>query len=163
MKITYWSYFTKRNGSTVLYDEGAGNSRWLSPALLCVFFFLFLKDLLNYGCAGSSLLHPGFLSLQWVGATLRCSVWVSQCSGFSCCTAQALGTWASVVVSHDMWNLPEPGIKSMPPALAGRFFTTEPPGKPSYVFLYCVVIIQQRRNSFVSDQNKLKTFSLFLG
>ena len=27
-------------------------------------------------------------------------------------------------------NLPDPGIKSTFPALAGRFFTTEPPGKP---------------------------------
>ena len=27
-------------------------------------------------------------------------------------------------------DLPGPGIKSTPPALAGRFFTTEPPGKP---------------------------------
>ena len=27
-------------------------------------------------------------------------------------------------------DLPDPGIKSMSPALAGRFFTTEPPGKP---------------------------------
>ena len=27
-------------------------------------------------------------------------------------------------------DLPEPGIESMSPALAGGFFTTEPPGKP---------------------------------
>jgi len=27
-------------------------------------------------------------------------------------------------------NLPDPGIEPMSPALAGRFFTTEPPGKP---------------------------------
>ena len=27
-------------------------------------------------------------------------------------------------------ELPEPGIKPMPPALAGRFFSAEPPGKP---------------------------------
>jgi len=26
-------------------------------------------------------------------------------------------------------NLPDPGVKPMSPALAGRFFTTEPPGK----------------------------------
>ena len=28
-------------------------------------------------------------------------------------------------------DLPHPGIKPESPALAGRFFTTEPPGKPS--------------------------------
>ena len=27
-------------------------------------------------------------------------------------------------------DLPDPGIKSLSHALAGRFFTTEPPGKP---------------------------------
>ena len=28
-------------------------------------------------------------------------------------------------------DLPDPGIKITSPALAGRFFTTEPPGKPT--------------------------------
>jgi len=28
-------------------------------------------------------------------------------------------------------DLPHPGIKAMSPALAGRFFTPEPPGKPT--------------------------------
>ena len=27
-------------------------------------------------------------------------------------------------------DLPDPGIKPLSPTLAGRFFTTEPPGKP---------------------------------
>ena len=29
-----------------------------------------------------------------------------------------------------MWDLPRPGLKPMSPALAGRFSTTAPPGKP---------------------------------
>ena len=28
-------------------------------------------------------------------------------------------------------DLPDPGTETTSPALAGRFFTTEPPGKPS--------------------------------
>ena len=28
--------------------------------------------------------------------------------------------------------LPEPGVEPMSPALAGRFFTSEPPGKPMW-------------------------------
>jgi len=28
-------------------------------------------------------------------------------------------------------DLPDPGIEPASPALAGRFFTTEPPGKPN--------------------------------
>ena len=30
-------------------------------------------------------------------------------------------------------NLPNPRVKPVSPALAGRFFTTEPPGKPSWL------------------------------
>ena len=37
------------------------------------------------------------------------------------------GTGASLPLS--MWDLPEPGIKPVTPALAGKFVTTEPPGK----------------------------------
>jgi len=38
-------------------------------------------------------------------------------------------------VAISQGELPEPGIKPMPPALAGRFFTAEPPGKPKGSFL----------------------------
>ena len=50
--------------------------------------------------------------------------------------------WASVVEAHGlsgcgsrasllrgMWDLPRPGIEPVPPALAGGFSTTAPPGK----------------------------------
>ena len=30
-----------------------------------------------------------------------------------------------------MWDLPGPGLEPVSPALAGRFLTTVPPGKPS--------------------------------
>ena len=31
-----------------------------------------------------------------------------------------------------MWDLPRPGLEPMSPALAGRFSTTVPPGKPDF-------------------------------
>ena len=34
---------------------------------------------------------------------------------------------------HGMWDPPRPGLKPMSPALAGRFSTTAPPGKPMMV------------------------------
>ena len=34
-----------------------------------------------------------------------------------------------------MWDLPRPGLELVSPALAGRFSTTAPPGKPRDVFL----------------------------
>ena len=36
-----------------------------------------------------------------------------------------------------MWNLPGSGIELRSPALAGRFFTAEPPGKPNNVLFVC--------------------------
>ena len=33
-----------------------------------------------------------------------------------------------------MWDLPRPGLEPAPPALAGRFSTTVPPGKPCITF-----------------------------
>ena len=32
---------------------------------------------------------------------------------------------------RSMWDLPRPGLEPMCPALAGRFSTTAPPGKPN--------------------------------
>ena len=42
-------------------------------------------------------------------------------------------------------NLPHPGIKPaspLSPALAGRFFTTEPPGKPKYMLCQVLKVIK---------------------
>ena len=37
---------------------------------------------------------------------------------------------------RSMWDLPRPGLEPVSPALAGRFSTTVPPGKPyGYVFI----------------------------
>ena len=33
-----------------------------------------------------------------------------------------------------MWDLPRPGFEPVSPALAGRFSTTAPPGKPNLCF-----------------------------
>ena len=65
-------------------------------------FFFFLIYLFIFGCFGSSLLHVGFLQSQQAGAALCCGAWASYCGGFSCCGAQALGAWASVVVAHGL-------------------------------------------------------------
>ena len=85
------------------------------------------------------------------GGTLRCGVWASYCSGFSCYRARALGTRASVVVVRwlsscaaralllrGMWDLPGPGLEPVSPALPGGFFTTAPPGKPKLSLNYPV-------------------------
>ena len=73
---------------------------------------------------------------------------LSGCNGFSCCKAQALGRTdfsscsspapehrlsscgVQTQLLHGIRDLPEPEIESLSPALAGRFFTIEPTGKP---------------------------------
>ena len=37
---------------------------------------------------------------------------------------------------HGIWDLLRPGLEPVPPALAGRFSTTAPPGKPQIVVLF---------------------------
>ena len=67
--------------------------------------------------------------------------WVLGCTGFHSCSHgfrscgpwdlkhkfSSCGKWASLLQS--MWDIPRPATKPVSLALAGRFFTTEPPGK----------------------------------
>ena len=60
--------------------------------------------------------------------------------GLSSCGPQALryrlnNGGARAQLLRRMWGLPRSGLKSVSPAPAGGFFTTEPPGKPHKVFL----------------------------
>ena len=118
---------------------------------LCSQFpFIKIKTLISFGavlglhcCTGFSLvasegyfLGVGF-SLLWLvllwSTGLRacsCSMWAqwSRLLG-SRAQANSCGTWAQL--HHGIWDLPWLGIKSASPASAGRFFTSEPPGKPT--------------------------------
>ena len=47
-----------------------------------------------------------------------------------------------------MWDLPRPGLKPVSPALAGRFSTTAPPGKPLLSFLFSNSHILPPKNFF---------------
>ena len=38
-----------------------------------------------------------------------------------------------------MWNLPRPGLEPVSPALAGRFSTTAPPGKPRLQYFWTAI------------------------
>ena len=45
---------------------------------------------------------------------------------------------------RSMWDLPRPGLEPVSPALAGRFSTTAPPGKPPFVY-FCFYFHYSRR------------------
>ena len=71
------------------------------------------------------------------------SLWCLWCLGFSSCGSQALehrldscGVWAALL--RGTWDLLGSGIKSIFPALTGRFFTTEPPRKPPFSISYAL-------------------------
>ena len=100
-----------------------------------LFFFFLIIYLFVFDCTRTWLLCGLFSSCGEQGLLSSCGVRASHCGGFSCC-----GTWAHAsVVGHvgsttqllpGIWDLPDPEIELMSPALADGFFTTEPPGKP---------------------------------
>ena len=97
-----------------------------------------------------------FLQLQQAGVILHWGVGASCCRGFSCGRAWSLGlggfssctrglsSWGSWTLEHRVgscgarsglvaprvWDLPGSGTEPVSSALAGGFFTTEPPEKP---------------------------------
>ena len=51
---------------------------------------------------------------------------------------------------HDIWDLPGSRIELASPALAGRVFTTEPPGKPllgNFKITDLLKVIQQHKSA----------------
>ena len=96
---------------------------------------------------------------------LRCGARASHCGGFSCCRARALGAWASVVVALGLSSCglraPEHRLEPVSPALAGRFSTTAPPGKPWVVFLIlsCMLDIYMYLGYIQLDINPLLVIS----
>ena len=42
---------------------------------------------------------------------------------------------------HGMWDPPKPGLEPVSPALAGRFSTTAPPGKPPGLLFFKLIFI----------------------
>ena len=109
-----------------------------------------LKNVFIFGCTGTSLLFGLFSSYGDWGLFSICNVWAFHCHGFFFCGAQALECglqqlqhMGSLFVAPGLQStssmgqlfrgkrdLPRSGTEPMPPALAGGFFTTEPPGKP---------------------------------
>lgn len=103
-----------------------------------------------------------FLSLFWLHWSLQAfpsfrewglSLWTSHRRGVSCCGVQTLGgSWASEAVDPSLYSggsvivahgdsgvcriLPDKESNQRPPALAGRSFSTGPPGMPWHLCLF---------------------------
>ena len=88
-------------------------------------------------CAGLSLSRP--LLLRSTGSRRR----------LSSCGSRAL-------LLRGMWDLPRPVLEPVSPALAGRFSTTAPPGKPTNA------LFQAKRGSFgLNTQLQQTNFQLY--
>ena len=62
-----------------------------------------------------------------------------------------------------MWDPPRPGLEPMSPALAGRFSTTAPPGKPQEIYLNqksCTVTYSQTFAPIITISQSFSTLSL---
>ena len=114
-------------------------------------------------------LGSSFSSCGEQGLRFSCDAHTSHCGGFSYCRVWAPGlqSTVSVVVAHGLscslvcGGHSRPGIESVSPALAGRFFTTEPPGKPAGndVAINCAVSHTQKQfvNSCLQSLRTLRT------
>ena len=125
----------------ICIHQGVSNFLIISLSDLFIYFYLFIYFWLHWVFVAAQGLSLFAVSRGY--SSLRCTR-ASHCGSFSCCGAQALVTCASVVAArglsscgtraqllHGMWDLPGPGLEPVSPALAGRFLTTVPPGKPS--------------------------------
>ena len=98
-----------------------------------------------FGCAGSSFLHE-VLSLVAVSmdysldAVLELPLWwLFLLQGIGSRVSGLHQLWCMGFTASCMWDLHRSGIKPVSPALAGRFPTTGPPGKPAYDFLFAFI------------------------
>ena len=130
----------------------------LAMFLICIFITVFIYLVLAVlglpCCTGFSLVSEsrGYSRVAVIGLHIAVASLVVE--------RRLSGVWASVAVAHGlsscspralelrlnscgsqawllcgMWDLPGPGIAPMLPSLAGRFFITEPPGKPQLFFI----------------------------
>ena len=131
-------------------------------------FFFFLKDFLLFiylfiyfifGCVGSSVRARAFSSCGKQGPlfiAVRGPLFIAVRGPFSIAAPPVAGhrlqtrrlskCGSRAQLLRGMWDLPRPGLEPVSPALAGRFSTTEPPGKPNY----CILMSDQHLNLKVS-------------
>ena len=116
---------------------------------LFIFYFYFWLHWVFVAAHGLSLvvLSGGYSLLWCVGFSLRWLLVAEhglQAHGLSSCGSRALerrlsSCGARAQLLRGMWDLPRPGLEPVSPALAGRFSTTAPPGKPQGIPLTSVL------------------------
>ena len=116
--------------------------------LVCIFkFFFFIATLFIYffifGCVGSSVLArafssygkwgPLFIAVQgplFIAVRGPLTIAAPPVAGHRLQMRRLSSCGSRAQPLRGMWDLPRPGLEPVSPALAGRFSTTAPPGKP---------------------------------
>ena len=115
-----------------------------------IYLFLFLVALGLCCCTGtsSSCGERGLLFIAVRGLLIAGASLVQhglQARGLSSCVLQTLerrlsSCGAQAQLLRGMWDLPGPGLEPVSPALAGRFLTSVPPGKPTHYHDYIIIL-----------------------
>ena len=69
--------------------------------------------------------------------------------------------WPWALLLLGMWNLLGSGMGPVSPALAGKFFTTEPPGKPCKIFIKCLLGIWSQGSLYPNNTIKYDFWSFY--
>ena len=142
-----------------LYHPVSSPTRSDSPFVSCsqvpkLFFFFFKSCHCERGSFFFSFKFYLFIYLWlcWVFVSVRGLSLVAASGGHSSSRCAGLSLSRTLVAEHrlqtrrlsscgsqtqllrGMWDLPRPGLEPVSPALAGRFSTTAPPGKPPKLF-----------------------------
>ena len=147
-----------RDGVDIHQDEetsGAGlgwKTRSLAFDLLGFFFFFFLINsyfiyLFIFGCVGSSFRARAFSSCGKQGPLFIAvhgplTIAAPPVAGHRFQTRRLSSCGSRAQLLRGIWDLPRPGLEPVSPALAGRFSTTAPPGKPDLLVLRSLLYIQ---------------------
>ena len=101
-----------------------------------IYIFILLLAILGLCCSAGTFSSCGTQASHYGGFSY-CRAQALECVGFSSRGLQALehrlsSCGSQACVLHSIWDLSRPGIEpTVSLALAGRLFTTGPPGKPS--------------------------------
>ena len=132
----YAAYHSGSCGNSMVNILGiACFPKWLLFFFLINSYFIYLFILFIFGCVGSSFRARAFSSCGKWGPLLIAvrgplTIAATPVAGhrLQMRRLSSCGSWAQLL--RGMWDPPRPGLEPVSPALAGRFSTTAPPGKP---------------------------------
>ena len=122
-----------------------------NTCFFCLFVCFFIATLFLYffifGCVGSSVparafssygkWGPLFIAVQgllFIAVRGPLTIAAPPVVGHRLQTRRLSSCGSRAQLLRGKWDLPRPGLEPVSPALAGRFSTTAPPGKPEYMF-----------------------------